>query len=100
MDHLAAITNGFSGADLENLCNEAAILAARDKKDQISKDNFEAALDRIQGGVLKGTSLQGEVKSRAAIFNSAKVLVAWLNELADPIVKVNFKSNHKLQIFI
>ena len=88
LDHLAAVTNGFSGADLENLCNEAAILAARDKKEKISKDNFESALDRIQGGVLKGTTLDGEVRSRAAIFNSAKVIAAWMNELADPIIKV------------
>ena len=95
LNHLAAITAGFSGADLENLTNEAAILAARDNEAKILKSHFEGALERIIGGVDSGDKEDSNIKKRSALVKSAGIVASWFLELADPIVKVNLVPRSK-----
>jgi AFG3 family protein len=89
LNHLAAISAGFSGADLENLTNEAAILAARDNESKILKVHFEDALERIIGGVDSGDKDYSSIKQRSALVKSATTVASWYLELTDPVVKIN-----------
>lgn len=86
---------GFSGADLENLTNEAAILAARDNEPKILKKHFESALDRILGGVDSLDKENTHIKSRSALVKSAQTVASWFLELTDPVVKVNLVPRSK-----
>jgi len=87
---LARRTPGFVGADLRNLCNEAALLAARSDKDQIEMVDFEEATDRVIAGVRrKGIILAPEVRERIAYHESGHALVGWLLPHAYPVHKIS-----------
>ena len=82
-------TPGFSGADLANLANEAAIFAVRDNRDVITADDFDAARDRIILGRREGSNvLLPEEKYNVAVHESGHAMVAALSEHADPVAKV------------
>ncbi|HNU47568.1 MAG TPA: ATP-dependent zinc metalloprotease FtsH, partial [Bacteroidia bacterium] len=86
---LARQTPGFSGADIANLCNEAALIAARKNKTAIGKDDFLSAVDRIIGGLEKKNKIiTKHEKSVIAYHESGHATVSWLLEHAHPLVKV------------
>jgi cell division protease FtsH len=85
---MARSTIGFSGADLANLCNEAALIAARAGHDQISMQDFEEALDRIILGAARSTILSDHDREVVAYHEAGHALVAWLLPNADPVHKV------------
>lgn len=87
---LARRTPGFVGADLKNLCNEAALLAARNSKATIEMTDFEEATDRVIAGVRrKGIVLTGEVRERIAYHESGHALLGKLLPKADPVHKIS-----------
>ncbi len=86
---LARQTPGFSGADIANVCNEAALIAARRNKDAVDKEDFLSAVDRIVGGLEKRTRIISPAEKRAIAFHEAgHATVSWLVEHAAPLVKV------------
>jgi cell division protease FtsH len=85
---MARSTTGFSGADLANLCNEAALIAARAEHDQISMQDFEEALDRIILGAARSTILSDHDRKVVAYHEAGHALAAWLLPNADPVHKV------------
>ena len=88
-DFLAKQTPGFSGADIANVCNEAALCAARKNKTQIDKQDFLDAVDRIVGGLEKRTKvLTDQEKHTIAYHESGHASVSWLLRWANPLVKV------------
>ena len=88
-DFLAKQTPGFSGADIANVCNEAALCAARKNKKQIDKQDFLDAVDRIVGGLEKRTKvLTDQEKHTIAYHESGHASVSWLLQWANPLVKV------------
>jgi len=89
IDFLAKQTPGFSGADIANVCNEAALIAARKDKTNIDKDDFLDAVDRIIAGLERRTKLITQEEKRAIAFHeSGHAIVSWLLENASPLVKV------------
>jgi cell division protease FtsH len=88
LDALAAVTMGMSGAQLANLCNEAALVAAREAHDAIDRSDFESALDRMVLGDVRPLTLDAEARRVIAYHESGHALVAWLNPQADPVHKV------------
>mgnify|MGYP003311812902 FL=1 len=90
MEVLAKGTPGLVGADLENLVNEASLLAARDGKSKVSMEDFEAAKDKVMMGVeRKSMILSDEEKELTAYHESGHALVAKLQTMADPVHKVS-----------
>ena len=88
-DFLAKQTPGFSGADIANVCNEAALCAARKNKKKIDKQDFLDAVDRIVGGLEKRTKvLTDQEKHTIAYHESGHASVSWLLRWANPLVKV------------
>ena len=88
-DFLAKQTPGFSGADIANVCNEAALVAARKNKSEIDKQDFLDAVDRIVGGLEKRTKvLTDQEKHTIAYHESGHASVSWLLRWANPLVKV------------
>ncbi len=86
---LARQTPGFSGADIANVCNEAALIAARNNKSSVSKDDFSAAVDRIVGGLEKRSKITtDEEKKSIAIHEAGHATVSWHLQYANPLVKV------------
>ncbi len=85
---MARSTTGFSGADLANLCNEAALIAARTGHDQVSMQDFEEALDRIILGAARSTILSDHDRKVVAYHEAGHALAAWLLPHADPVHKV------------
>jgi cell division protease FtsH len=85
---LARTTTGFSGADIENLCNEAALTAARKDHMQVKMDDFEEALDRILLGAARTLLLDEHERIVVAYHEAGHALVAWLSPGADPVHKV------------
>ena len=89
VDLLARQTPGFSGADIANVCNEAALIAARHGKNAISKQDFNNAIDRIVGGLEKKTKVMtAEEKRSIAIHEAGHATISWFLEHANPLVKV------------
>jgi ATP-dependent metalloprotease FtsH len=89
LDFFAKQTPGFSGADIANICNEAALIAARNAKKEIGKEDFLAAIDRIVGGLEKrGSMITPHEKKVIAYHESGHASVSWLLEHASPLVKV------------
>ena len=89
IDLLARQTPGFSGADIANVCNEAAFIAARHGKKVVGKDEFLAAVDRIIGGLEKKTKvLTAEEKRTIALHEAGHATLSWHLQYADPLVKV------------
>ncbi|MFO0494070.1 MAG: ATP-dependent zinc metalloprotease FtsH [Flavobacteriia bacterium] len=86
---LAAETPGFSGADIANICNEAALIAARKKKTKISEHDFDDAIDRVVSGIeKKGKILSEDEKKMIAYHEAGHTIVGWMLENMDPIQKV------------
>lgn len=88
-DFLARQTPGFSGADIANVCNEAALIAARNSAPVVTKDHFLAAVDRIVGGLEKKTKVMTvEEKRTIALHEAGHATISWLLQYANPLVKV------------
>jgi cell division protease FtsH len=88
-DFLAKQTPGFSGADIANVCNEAALIAARKDKKSVDKQDFLDAVDRIVGGLEKKNKIVSTEEKRAiAIHEAGHATVSWMLEHAAPLVKV------------
>mgnify|MGYP003542081919 CR=1 FL=1 len=89
VEFLAKQTPGFSGADIANVCNEAALIAARGDKKAIGKEDFLAAVDRIIGGLEKKSKVITPAEKRTIAYHEAgHATVSWLLEHANPLVKV------------
>ena len=89
IDFLAKQTPGFSGADIANVCNEAALIAARKGKKSVNKQDFLDAVDRIIGGLEKKNKIITPAEKRAVAFHEAgHATVSWMLEHAAPLVKV------------
>lgn len=89
IDLLARQTPGFAGADIANICNEAALIAARTGKDFVTKDDFMNAVDRVVGGLEKKNKITTEEERRSiAIHEAGHATVSWFLEYANPLVKV------------
>ena len=88
-DFLAKQTPGFSGADIANVCNEAALIAARNNKEAVDKQDFLDAVDRIVGGLEKKNKIVTQEEKKAiAIHEAGHATVSWMLEHAAPLVKV------------
>ena len=89
VDFLAKQTPGFSGADIANLCNEAALIAARNNKTHVEKQDFLDAVDRIVGGLEKKNKIiTNEEKKSIAYHESGHATISWMLEHANPLIKV------------
>ena len=89
IDFLARQTPGFSGADIANVCNEAALIAARNDKHTVTKEDFLAAVDRIIGGLEKKTKVLTEEEKRTiALHEAGHATISWHLQYANPLVKV------------
>jgi len=89
VDLLARQTPGFSGADIANVCNEAALIAARHDKKKVEKDDFLSAVDRIVGGLEKKTKvLTADEKRTIALHEAGHATLSWFLEYANPLIKV------------
>lgn len=89
IDYLARQTPGFSGADIANVCNEAALIAARHDKPCVSRQDFLDAVDRIIGGLEKKTKVMTQAEKRSiAIHEAGHATISWFCQHAHPLVKV------------
>jgi cell division protease FtsH len=89
VDFLARQTPGFSGADIANVCNEAALIAARNDKKTVEKQDFMSAVDRIIGGLEKKGKIMTEKERKSIAYHEAgHASLSWLLEHANPLVKV------------
>ncbi|XP_057657269.1 AFG3-like protein 2 [Diorhabda carinulata] len=87
---MAALTPGFTGADIANVCNEAALIAARDLNDSITMKNFEQAIERVVAGMEKKTNvLSPEEKKTVAYHEAGHAVAGWFLQHADPLLKVS-----------
>lgn len=88
-DFLAKQTPGFSGADIANVCNEAALIAARNSHESVTQQDFLDAVDRIIGGLeKKNLAIKPSEKKRVAIHEAGHATISWLTEHASPLLKV------------
>ena len=89
VDFLSKQTPGFSGADIANVCNEAALIAARKNKKSVGKQDFLDAVDRIVGGLEKKNKIITEDEKKAVAYHEAgHATISWMLEHASPLVKV------------
>ncbi len=89
VNFLARQTPGFSGADIANVCNEAALIAARKSKKEVTKQDFLDAVDRIIGGLEKKSKIISPTEKKTIAFHEAgHATVSWMLEFASPLVKV------------
>jgi len=87
---MAALTPGFTGADIANVCNEAALIAARYMSEKVSLKHFENAIERVIGGLEKKTQvLQPDEKKTVAYHEAGHAVAGWFLEHADPLLKVS-----------
>jgi len=90
LEVLASQTPGFAGAEIANICNEAALLAARKEKDVVEMEDFEQAIDRVIAGLEKKNKLiSPEEREVIAFHESGHAIVGWFLEHTDPVVKVS-----------
>ena len=90
IDLLARQTPGFSGADIANVCNEAALIAARHDSTEVTKQDFLDAVDRIIGGLEKKTKIMtADEKRTIALHEAGHATISWFCEHANPLVKVS-----------
>jgi AFG3 family protein len=86
---LAALTPGFAGADIANVCNEAALIAARHESTVVTMDHFEGAIDRIIGGLEKKNKVISKLERRTVAYHeSGHAVAGWFLEHAEPLLKV------------
>ena len=89
-ERVAALTPGFAGADIANVCNEAALIAARAGKKSVSLADFESAVDRVIGGLEKKNKVISPAERRTVAFHEAgHAVVGWFLEHAEPLLKVS-----------
>ncbi|MBD5264133.1 MAG: ATP-dependent zinc metalloprotease FtsH [Bacteroides sp.] len=89
IEQLARQTQGFSGADIANVCNEAALIAARNNKPAVDWDDFMAAIDRIVGGLEKRSRIiTDEEKFSIATHEAGHATISWVTQYGNPLVKV------------
>lgn len=89
IDFLSKQTPGFSGADIANVCNEAALIAARGSRKKIGKQDFMDAVDRIVGGLERKNKIMTEEEKRSIAFHEAgHATISWMLRWANPLVKV------------
>jgi cell division protease FtsH len=89
-EKLASQTPGFVGADIMNVCNEAALIAARKNKESVEMDDFQDAVDRVIGGLEKKTKIISPEEKRIVAYHEAgHAISGWFLEHADPLVKVS-----------
>ena len=89
VDFLAKQTPGFSGADIANVCNEAALIAARNNHKKVGKQDFMDAVDRIVGGLERKTKIMTDEEKRSIAFHEAgHATISWMLRWANPLVKV------------
>ena len=89
VDLLARQTPGFSGADIANVCNEAALIAARKNKKSVQRQDFMDAVDRIVGGLEKRSKITTQEEKRSiAIHEAGHASISWLLQYANPLIKV------------
>ena len=89
IEQLARQTQGFSGADIANVCNEAALIAARNNKEAVDWNDFMAAIDRIVGGLEKRSRIiTDEEKFSIATHEAGHAIIGWLTQYGNPLVKV------------
>ena len=86
---VSQITAGFSGADLANIVNEAALLAVRSDRDAVTMDDFDLAIERVVAGLQRKMRLKPEVRRRVAYHEGGHALVAYLQPDTDPVHKVS-----------
>lgn len=86
---LAALTPGFAGADIANVCNEAALIAARHEQSLVKMEHFDAAIDRIIGGLEKKNKVISKLERRTVAYHeSGHAVAGWFLEHAEPLLKV------------
>ncbi|KAH7864440.1 hypothetical protein Vadar_029613 [Vaccinium darrowii] len=86
---LAALTPGFAGADIANVCNEAALIATRNEATMVTMDHFEAAIDRVIGGLEKKNKVISKLERRTIAYHeSGHAVAGWFLEHAEPLLKV------------
>ena len=85
---LSGLTPGFAGADIANICNEAAIVAARRNADTVNMDDFEKAIDRVIGGLESNKIMSTEERSIVAHHEAGHAVAGWFLKHADPLMKV------------
>ncbi len=89
VNFLARQTPGFSGADIANVCNEAALIAARQSKKKIEKQDFLDAVDRVIGGLEKKSKIISPIEKKTIAYHEAgHATVSWMLEFASPLIKV------------
>ncbi|GMH37425.1 hypothetical protein BSKO_05298 [Bryopsis sp. KO-2023] len=89
-ERLAALTPGFAGADIANVCNEAALIAAREGKEVVDLKEFEAAVDRVIGGLEKKNKVISKAERKTVAYHeSGHAVVSWFLEYAEPLMKVS-----------
>ena len=89
MERIAAGTPGFSGADVKNLANEAAMNAARERRDRVTMGDFDEARDKLLMGTVRTLAIQPEERHRLAVHEAGHTLVAYYVPHADPLYKVS-----------
>ena len=90
LKHFAAQTPGFAGAEIANVCNESALIAARKNKNMIEMDDFQDAIDRVIGGLEKKSKIiSPEEKKIVAYHEAGHAIAGWFLKNADPLVKVS-----------
>lgn len=92
---LATLTPGFSGADIANVCNEAAIIGARGSLDHLIENDFTEACDRIIGGLKRKGLVEEREKRVVAYHEAGHALTSWFLEGADPLLKVTIIARSK-----
>ena len=85
---IAALTPGFSGADIANVCNEGAIIAARQDKKNVSMKEFEAATERVIGGIEKKLVMSAEERKTVAYHEAGHAVAGWFLEHSNPLLKI------------
>ena len=98
IEHLARQTPGFSGADIANVCNEAALIAARNNKQEVEIADFRAAIDRVIGGLEKSSKVfTKDEKFAIATHEAGHATVSWMLEFGEPLVKVTIVPRGRAQ---
>ena len=85
---MATLTPGFSGADIASVCNEAAIIAAREDLPSVGLKQFEAATERVIGGIEKKSLMTVEERRRVAYHEAGHAVAGWFLEHSDPLLKI------------
>jgi AFG3 family protein len=89
IQRLAELTPGFTGAEIANVCNEAALIAARHNKDEVAMIDFEKAIDRVIAGIeKKNMPITPKEKSVIAYHEAGHAICAWFLKFCDPLLKV------------